>query len=90
MAAIGAMGHVLANVTSEAERCVKITELAERLTLIDWEKGKRWEGIAGKYTPRGNFAVGGSKETAYAIYAALTDPTSEGYQRIRRGGEAAA
>jgi hypothetical protein len=57
---------------------------------VDCEKGKLWEGIAGKYTPRGNFAVGGSKETAYAIYAALTDLTSEGYRRIRRGGEAAA
>jgi DNA sulfur modification protein DndB len=46
---------------------------------IDWEKGKPWEGTAGKYTPRGTFAVGGSKETAYAIYVALTDPTLEEY-----------
>lgn len=90
MAAIGAMGHVLVNVTTDTERHSKITEMAERLTLIDWTKGKHWEGIAGKFTPKGRFSVGGSKETAYAIYASLTDPTSEGYQRVRRGKVAAA
>lgn len=90
MAAIGAMGHVLVNIATDAERQTKITELAERLTLIDWTKGKSWEGIAGKFTPKGRFSVGGSKETSYAIYAALTDPTSEGYQRVRRGRVAVA
>ena len=27
--------------------------------------------------------MGGSKETAYAVYSALSDATSEGYSRIR-------
>lgn len=84
MAAIGAMGHTLAGIPSE-ELQSKATEYAERLTLIKWEKGKHWEGIAGKYTAKGNFAIGGSKETAYGIYSALTDTTSEGYRRIREG-----
>lgn len=90
MAAIGAMGHVLVNIASDPERRVKLTELVERLTLVDWRKDRHWEGIAGKFTPKGRFSIGGSKETAYAIYAALTDPTSEGYARIRRGREEAA
>ena len=38
---------------------------------------------ASKFTPKGAFSVGGSKETAYAVYEALHDTTSPGYGRIR-------
>ena len=35
IAAVGAMGHVLTNIVSASERTTKITDMAERLTLID-------------------------------------------------------
>ena len=85
MAAIGAMGHVLVGIANDAQRRGKMTELAERLTLINWERGKTWEGIAGKYTPSGKFSLGGAKENGYAVYAALTDVTTPGYQQVRGG-----
>jgi DNA sulfur modification protein DndB len=83
LAAIGAMGHLLVEIDNPQDRRRKAQELAERLKLVNWTKGKAWEGIAGKYTPKGTFSVGGTKETAYAIYAALDDVTSVGYQQIR-------
>ncbi len=33
------------------------------------------------------FSVGGAKETAYAVYSALTDTSTEGYARVRQGGQ---
>jgi hypothetical protein len=33
--------------------------------------------------PKGVFSVGGSKETAYAVYEALNDETSPGYVNVR-------
>ncbi|MDO8432728.1 MAG: DNA sulfur modification protein DndB [Candidatus Binatus sp.] len=82
LAAIGAVGHELLNLDA-AERASKRQLLIERLSGVDWTRGKQWEGIAGKFTPKGNFSVGGSKETAYAVYSALNDPNSLGYKRIR-------
>ena len=64
----------------------KITEAEKRaaaLKLVNWERDKVWEGIAGKFTPKGVFSVGGAKETGYAIYSALADPSDPGYARIR-------
>lgn len=88
LAAIGAVGHELVGIPDPRERSAKREELIERLQLVRWQKGQAWEGIAGKFSPKGKFSVGGSKETAYAVYAALTDRTNEGYQRVRH--EAAA
>jgi DGQHR domain-containing protein len=85
LAAIGAMGHVLVGIDNPVERRRRVQELVEKLKLVNWLKGKAWEGIAGKFTPKGTFSVGGTKETVYAIYAALDDVTSPGYQRIRSG-----
>jgi DNA sulfur modification protein DndB len=82
-AAIGAMGRELAGIADAEQREKRTGELLSRLREVDWTKGKHWEGIAGKFTPKGKFAVGGSKETAYAVYAAVNDPTSQGYHRIR-------
>jgi DNA sulfur modification protein DndB len=87
-AAIGAMGRELGGIADDGERHKRTTELLDRLREVDWTKGKHWEGIAGKFTPKGKFTVGGSKETAYAVYAALNDPTSQGYHRIRSRGVA--
>jgi DNA sulfur modification protein DndB len=50
---------------------------------VRWEKNKAWEGIAGKFTPKGRFSVGGTKETAYAVYAVLRDHTGAGYEHVR-------
>lgn len=78
IAALGAVGHdVLENRGSANEA---VSQLASE---VKWTKGERWAGIAGKFTPKGNFSVGGAKETAYLIYKALADPSTEGYARIR-------
>lgn len=83
LAAIGAVGHELQNLPDRAARQPKMQSLIQRLMPVDWQRGKHWEGIAGKFTPKGIFSVGGSKETAYAVYSALNDPNSVGYRRIR-------
>jgi len=88
LAAIGAVGHTLMSVADPQERAARRSELIDRLRIVRWDKDKLWEGIAGKFSPKGTFSVGGSKETAYAVYAALTDQTNAGYRRVR--GEAIA
>lgn len=82
-AAIGAIGNQVVGIADDDERKARCKELAESLQKIRWERGEHWTGIAGKYTPKGNFSVGGAKEVSYAVYSALTDPSSEGYKRIR-------
>jgi DNA sulfur modification protein DndB len=83
LAAIGAMGHELVNIDEAAIREAKAVSLVRRLKTVDWRRGKHWEGIAGKFTPKGAFSVGGSKETAYAVYEALNDETSSGFVAVR-------
>jgi DNA sulfur modification protein DndB len=83
LAAIGAMGHELVNIDEPTMREVKTAALIRKLRTVDWRRGKHWEGIAGKFTPKGTFSVGGSKETAYAVYEALNDETSPGYVSVR-------
>lgn len=90
LAAIGALGHQLLAVGDDAVREKMAEQLAGDLASINWERGKRWEGIAGKYTPKGAFSIGGAKENAYAVYSALSDASTEGYNRIRRPGSLAA
>jgi len=88
-AAIGAVGHELSLIDgrTQVDRC---RELLASLQKVNWTRGKAWEGIAGKFTPKGAFSLGEPKETAYAIYAALTNPDSEGYTRIRKAEAVAA
>lgn len=83
LASIGAMGHELVNIDDAALRETKTAALVRRLKSVDWRRGKHWEGIAGKFTPKGAFSVGGSKETAYAVYEALNDETSPGFVSVR-------
>jgi DGQHR domain-containing protein len=85
MAALGAIGHPLVQMADPRDRALKVHELVRGLTAVNWTRDKTWEGIAGKFTPKGAFSLGGSKETAYAVYAALSDPTSAGYARVRGG-----
>jgi len=83
LAAIGAMGHELVNIDDPIIREAKTAALVRKLRTVDWRRSKHWEGIAGKFTPKGTFSVGGSKETAYAVYEALNDETSPGYVSVR-------
>ncbi len=83
MAAIGALGHELVEISNPVARQRRTTELAEKIALVNWEKGQHWEGIAGKFTPKGKFSLGGPKETAYAIYAAIGDGTTDAYRKVR-------
>jgi DNA sulfur modification protein DndB len=82
-AALGAVGHQLIEITNPAERKDKARELAKNLSDVKWDRSKRWEGIAGKFTPKGVFTSGGTKETAYAVYSALTDSNDPGFNAIR-------
>jgi DNA sulfur modification protein DndB len=79
------MGHTLVGIEDEEKRAEDRKILLAKLKSVNWEKTKHWEGIAGKFTPKGTFAVGGSKETAYTIYGALTNETSVGFHQIRPG-----
>jgi DNA-sulfur modification-associated len=88
LAAIGAMGHELLTSTDEADRSRRQQRQLEKLSSVNWTRDKHWEGIAGKFTPKGVLSIGGSKETAYAVYAALSDAPSVGYQRIRSSSPA--
>ena len=90
LAAIGAIGHELLNLDDPSARLRRCDVLVSRLRTVDWRRGKPWEGIAGKFTPKGAFSVGGSKETAYAVYDALNDETSTGYAQVRVSRPAAA
>jgi len=93
LAAIGAVGHPLVECKPEDRAALK-DKLLDQLRLVRRDKGKSWEGIAGKFTPKNNFSVGGTKETAYQVYAALNDRTSAAYEKVRvkslRGGVAGA
>lgn len=88
MAAIGAMGNQLVGLGDDAERKARAKDLIEGLRGVNWERGPHWAGIAGKLNPKGILSVGGAKENAYAVYAALSDPNSAAYKTIR-GAETA-
>ena len=83
--ALGALGHDLLHVDA-ATRAARIAQTVDGLMAVNWSKGEHWNGVAGKISPKtGRLSVGGSKETAYAIYGALSDTTNMAYRQIRRG-----
>jgi DNA sulfur modification protein DndB len=79
LAALGAVGHRVFSRREDPQ--VHAASLARDVV---WTKGDRWANIAGKYTSKGVFSLGGAKENAYAIYAALTDASDPEYRKIRR------
>ncbi len=85
IAAIGAIGNSIVKAGDEYEREHVARDLLDSLKQVNWNKGDHWAGIAGKFTEKGTFSIGGTKEVAYAIYNVLTDPTNPGYRRIRTG-----
>ncbi len=91
LAALGAVGHPLSiNEDAAGKKWPRHESLLVIWKVVVWSRGKAWEGIAGKFTPKGTFTLGGPKETAHAIYAALTNLSSDGYTRIRPEVAAAA
>ena len=82
LAAVGAMGQVLLR-APRADRERLRDQLLKSLREVDWRKGNHWLGIAGNFTPSGVFSVKGTKEVAYSVFNALTDPANGGYARIR-------
>ena len=85
LAAAGAMGHQLLEISDPTERATERQRLLDQLRSVNWSRERHWEGIAGKFNLKGVLSIGGSKETAYAVYAALNDPTSAGYPQVRLG-----
>jgi DNA sulfur modification protein DndB len=83
MAAFGAMGHELVETDDPADRAVLCRKLGEKLRRVSWDKGKDWDGIAGKFTAKGKFSTSGAKDAAYAVYSALMDENSPTYMQIR-------
>ncbi|MEO1104430.1 MAG: hypothetical protein AAFW98_11965 [Pseudomonadota bacterium] len=84
LSAIGAMGHGLTHEAEANERVrLRDTQL-QKLRSVNWQRGTHWEGIAGKVTPKGALTVGGGKETARAIAAALNDEGSPAFARVRQ------
>ena len=75
--------HVAPGGARATERAARRATLVERLKSVKWAREQHWEGIAGKFTPKGTLSIGGSKETAYAVYAALNDPQSPAYLKVR-------
>lgn len=83
LAAIGAMGHDLISIGDPSARKNKAREIASQLKAVNWTRAGNWDGIAGKMSVKGVLSVGGAKETAYAVYAALSDSSSGGFNRVR-------
>jgi DNA sulfur modification protein DndB len=83
LAAIGAMGHKILQVPAY-EREAELERLFSTIKSVDWRKGPHWVGIAGNYTAGGVFSVKGTKEVAYAVHTALSDPVSQTYHKIRQ------
>lgn len=82
LAAAGAMGQMLLT-TPREQRAARQEQLLSSLRSVNWAKGEHWLGIAGNFTPGGVFSVKGTKEVAYAVFNALTDPANGSYTRIR-------
>ena len=83
MAALGAVGNPLVGLSDSADHEVECQRLMGSIRDVNWTRGNQWHGIAGKVTARKRLAVGGTKETAYAIHAALTDPKGPGFRAVR-------
>jgi hypothetical protein len=84
MAALGALGSTVPNITTKELRAVEIDHVLHQIDGIDWMRGQRWDGICGKLRADGVFSTaGGAKDSGHATFNALTDSTGLNYQRIR-------
>jgi DGQHR domain-containing protein len=84
MAALGAIGHKAATIADANMRQAEIELALKYLDQVDWSRGAKWDGIAGKLRPDGVFSTaGGAKDSGHACYSALADPSSPNYATIR-------
>jgi DNA sulfur modification protein DndB len=91
MAALGALGHTLSNIAEDGQRSEEMLRILRSLEGVDWARGRRWDGIAGKMRPDGVFSTaGGAKDSGHTCYSALVDSSSPHFQAIRSGAPAAA
>jgi DGQHR domain-containing protein len=91
MAALGALGHTLSNIADDGQRQTEIRHIVRTLEGVDWKRGRRWDGIAGKLRPDGAFSTaGGAKDSGHTCYSALADSSSPHFHVIRGGAPAAA
>jgi DNA sulfur modification protein DndB len=87
LSAIGAMGNAILAVP-DWQRGSTSERLLNSLRDVDWHKGEHWQGIAGRFTPKGVFSVSGTKEVGYAVFNALADPANPSYSTVRRSPHA--
>ena len=94
LAGIGALAHRAMTTpprSAEIPRWNK-DQVMSHLAGVTWEREVRrngyqpespWDGVAGKFSPKGRFSVSGPKEVGHAVFDALVDPESPGGRRIR-------
>lgn len=87
LSAVGAMGNAILS-APDWERAATSERLLNSLRDVDWHKGEHWQGIAGRFTPKGVFSVSGTKEVGYAVFNALADPANPSYGTVRRPSSA--
>lgn len=83
LAGLGAVAH---HVTSWVEGAqLEREDLVQLLAEVHWEReAKYWEGVAAKPTASGGLSfAGGVKDSAYRVYDALLNDSSELGKRIR-------
>ena len=84
MAALGAIGHNASTIADPSVRQAEIAAVLQRLDGVDWSRGQKWDGIAGKMRPDGVFSTaGGAKDSGHACYSALADSSSNHFGTIR-------
>jgi hypothetical protein len=84
MSALGALGHKASTIADANARQVEIGLALQGLDRVDWSRGQKWDGIAGKLRPDGVFSTaGGAKDSGHACYSALADVNSPHYATIR-------
>jgi DNA sulfur modification protein DndB len=85
LSAIGAMGNLVVNAPRH-QRDELQKRLLESLQDVDWRKGERWQGIAGRFSAKGVFTVSGTKEVGYGVFNVLADPHNPNYTTVRDAG----
>jgi hypothetical protein len=91
LAALGAVGLQLIDLPAEG-RATRIEQILNLLSDINWNRGRRWEGVCGKVRPNGVFSTTGGVKDSAGGYRALVDPTNPFYKKVRdlKGEEQAA
>jgi hypothetical protein len=85
-AALGALGHPLANSSlnvRDSQFDHVMAGLAAKLVGVRWDKGPDWIGLAVKATGTGYSFAGGAKDSGSACYKALADSSEPSYAKIR-------